>query len=291
MRRLLSIVAILLVAWSSSAHAADRLRVLIVDGQNNHANWPQTTQAMKRHLEATGRFVVDVATHAPHGEDPGFRPVFRDYDAVLSNFGHGAASWPAETRAEFENYVREGGGFVVVHAADNAFPDWVAYNEMIGLGGWGGRDERSGPYVYYDDDGRLVRDPGPGAGGSHGPQHAFPIIVRDAAHPVTAGLPSTWMHAKDELYDSLRGPAIDMEVLATAYSGRTQRHEPMMMTIRWGSGRVFHTPMGHADESHACVGFITTLARGTEWAATGAVTLPVPDDFPTADDVSSRACE
>jgi hypothetical protein len=38
-----------------------------------------------------------------------------------------------------------------------------------------------------------------------------------------------------------------------------------------------------------CVGFITTLQRGTEWAATGKVTLTdVPEDFPTADKVSVR---
>ena len=37
-----------------------------------------------------------------------------------------------------------------------------------------------------------------------------------------------------------------------------------------------------------CVGFIASLQRGTEWAATGSVTSPLPTDFPTADKVSSR---
>ena len=62
----------------------------------------------------------------------------------------------------------------------------------------------------------------------------------------------------------------------------------MMMTIDYGKGRVFHTPMGHANESHECVGFITTLQRGAQWAATGAADLPVPDDFPKADAPSTR---
>jgi len=36
-----------------------------------------------------------------------------------------------------------------------------------------------------------------------------------------------------------------------------------------------------------CVGFIATLQRGTEWAATGKVTIPLPENFPTSDKVSA----
>ena len=63
----------------------------------------------------------------------------------------------------------------------------------------------------------------------------------------------------------------------------------MVMTIDYGQGRIFHTPMGHSDVSMEDVGFITILVRGTEWAATGDVTLTeVPSDFPTANEVSRR---
>jgi len=272
---------------SPVAQAAEPLEALIVDGQNNHRDWPKTSRMMKRYLEDTGLFGVDIVTHAPQGEDPDFRPKFADYAVVVSNFGHGAARWPEATRVALEEYVRGGGGLVVVHAADNAFPDWPAYNEMIGLGGWGGRNEKSGPYVYFNDAGTLVRDESPGPGGSHGPQTEFPVVVRDATHPITRGMPARWMHATDELYDSLRGPAVNMRVLATAHSAKTGRHEPMIMTIDFGKGRVFHTPMGHADSSQECVGFIATFQRGSEWAATGEVSLPVPEDFPQ-DEVRSR---
>ncbi|MCR9198337.1 MAG: ThuA domain-containing protein [Planctomycetaceae bacterium] len=279
---------LLTLCLMTAAVAREPMKALIVDGQNNHKVWPETTKRMKSYLEETGLFTVDVATAAPKGTDPDFKPNFSDYAVVVSNFGHGAAAWPEETQKAFEEYVAGGGGFVVVHAADNSFPEWPAYNEMIGLGGWGGRNEKSGPYVYTNDKGDVIRDTSPGRGGSHGKQWEFPVVIRDKDHPITAGMPLEWKHAQDELYDRLRGPAVNMQILATAESQSTMRHEPMIFTIAYEKGRVFHTPMGHAEYSVECVGFIATFQRGTEWAATGKVTQKLPDDFPTADKASSR---
>ncbi len=285
---LIAIAMTLSAIISTKCESAEPLKALIVDGQNNHAVWPTTTKMMKAYLEESTLFTVDVATAAPQGTDPTFKPEFSKYAVVISNFGHGAAAWPAETQKAFEDYVRGGGGFVVIHAADNAFPEWPAYNEMIGLGGWGGRTEKDGPYVYTNAKGEVIRDETPGPGGNHGAQWEFPVVIRDREHPITAGMPVEWLHTKDELYDKLRGPARNMKILATAESQVTGRHEPMIFTVDFGKGRVFHTPMGHAEYSMECVGFITTLLRGTEWAATGKVTIPIPADFPAADKTSSR---
>jgi len=117
---------------------AESIKVLIVDGQNNH-DWKATTPVLRKALESSGRFAVDVATSPPGPDTKGFRPNFGTYGAVLSNYN--GAAWPVETQQALVDYVRGGGGLVIVHAADNSFPEWKEYNEMIGLGGWGGRNE------------------------------------------------------------------------------------------------------------------------------------------------------
>lgn len=81
------LLAILMLAGSSMTASADtKLKALIVDGQNNHANWPETTQMMKGYLEETGLFTVAIARTAPEGTDPNFRPNFAAYDVVVSNY-------------------------------------------------------------------------------------------------------------------------------------------------------------------------------------------------------------
>ena len=291
MKKLLAVLS-LVCLLTGPARAADKLKLLIIDGQNNH-NWKAMTPPMRASLEATGRFTVDVATtpdnKAPKEAWESFRPEFTKYDAVLSNYN--GQPWPERVQNALEEYVRDGGGLVVVHAANNAFEGWREWNKMIGLG-W--RANKFGDRLTLDDKGEVVRTPaGEGPGSGHGPQHAYKVVVRDREHPVTKGMPAEWMHAKDELYHGQRGPAQHMQILATAYSdkskGGTGTNEPMIWVIPYGKGRVFTTVFGHVgsptDPAIQCVGFQTVVARGAEWAATGKVTIPIPADFPTADEV------
>ena len=278
--------AVVLLSCVGVRAEGDRLKLLIIDGQNNH-NWKAMTPPMKLELEKTGRFSVDVVT-SPPARSPkeawdNFRPDFSRYDVVLSNYN--GESWPPEVQTGLVKFVGGGGGLVIIHAANNAFTDWPEWNQMIGLG-W--RGNNFGDRITVDDQKKVVRTPkneGPGAG--HGSQHEFVIETLDSEHPVMQGLPAKWLHANDELYHGQRGPAQDLHLLAAAFSakekGGTGAFEPMVWWIPFGKGRVFTTVMGHVGDTRAirCIGFITIMNRGAEWAATGKVTLPVPDSFPT----------
>lgn len=312
---LIYLLCIFMYAFSAEA----KLKVLIVDGQNNHEVWPKSTIMMKQYLEETGLFKVDIrrtrftwkgerekaflplAGVGPTEDlptpkpDPDFLPSFSKYDVVVSNFGWKAADWPEATQKALEKFMANGGGFVSVHAADNSFPNWLEFNKMIGLGGWGDRNEKNGPYVYYSNEGELIRDNSPGSAGAHGPQHIIPITVRVADHPITRGMPKIWLTNKDECYAKLRGPGENMIILASGkdMSGKapTNRHEPILMVLTYGKGRIFHTTLGHDDYSCESVGFIVSFTRGVEWAATGKVSQPMPSDFPTAETSSGRKFE
>jgi type 1 glutamine amidotransferase len=283
---------------SCVSFGSDKIKVLIVDGVNNH-DWKSTTIATKATLEQTGRFTVDICTSpsriAPKKEWKAWHPKFFDYQVVVSNFnddcevdGGCEPLWSPETRADFEKFVREGGGLVTIHAADNAFATWPAYNEMIGGGGWGGRKAGvSGSLLRMINGKWTTTSPDKGLSGEHGRMREFLVIHDQPSHPILKGLPTEWKHATDELYSALRGPYKNVEVLAHSYSLYTKENEPQLMIITYGKGKIFHIALGHYNDEYPpfgeavhCVGYQTVLARGTEYVATGKVTLSIPRFFP-----------
>ena len=289
----MAIVAVLL-AFSCCSETKP-IKALVVSGQNNH-NWQVSHKVLKLILDNSGMFQTDIVlTPAKGGDMNEFNPEFDKYDVVVLDYN--GDRWSAETDSAFLQYLRNGGGVVVYHAADNAFADWDEFNRIIALGGWEGRNEKHGPYCYWENGG-LVLDETPGHGGSHGQQREYAMHCRNAEHPITKGLPDNWMHGKDEMYDSMRGPANIKDLL---YSGKAEKEtggsgkeEPLVFTVDYGKARIFHIMLGHcgptAEDNPAmqCAGFQTLLLRGAEWAATGEVTQSLPADFPTDKLVSLR---
>jgi len=332
MKPLLLTTAALMAAffWSFAAEknpsSPEKLRILIIDGRNNH-DWIGTTESLRSTLNAAGKFETTISTapdsglpqppRKPSTEDPEtlaayqnalqrFKELqknrdpdrlaawqnwtidFSPYDAVILNYN--GPEWPEQLRQDFTTYVRSGGGVLAIHAANNAFPNWEEFNQMIGLG-W--RNKNFGQVVQVDPDSGKPLLSNPDQGTSHGSKHPFTVTVRAPQHPIMAGLPAQWLHAKDELYHRLRGSTENLNILSSAYSdpkqGGTGKHEPVTYEKPFGKGRVITTTMGHIwpGDTHRtslyCLGFQTIVTRSLEYLATGNVTQQVPENFPATE--------
>jgi type 1 glutamine amidotransferase len=222
--------------------ASKPLKALLITGENNHS-WKETTPYLKRVLEAGGGVSVDVK------DDPE-APVLSDakalaaYQVIVLNINRNKR-WTAEREANFLKFVRDGGGLVVVHAADNAFPGWDEYDQLVG-GTW-----------------RSKGSSFPEKGTFHPPYGPFEVTVVDAEHPITKGLKAAFQ-ATDEKYTNLK-LADDIHVLAQAtHQGKPQ---PMLFVSNFGKGRMFQTALGHDLKAMNNPVFVETLVRGTNWAA------------------------
>ncbi len=290
LRSLAAAVATRTVCPLAASVLQQRIRVLIVDGINNH-DWKTATHGITEILTRTGLFTVDVST-TPSREAPArawdaWRPSFANYDVIINNFNGGDSAsgiqWPADVEASMESFVRGGGGLVVYHAANNAFTPWQAYNEMIGLG-W--RPATFGPGIAIaDDDSVTVEPKSTGYNPGHPKMFDFQIYVRNTRHPITEGMPPVWMHPFEQLTHGQHGPAEGLTILTYAHSPVTNQNEPMDWVRDYGRGRVYTTMLGHTWAGSPCpnldcVGFQTLFARGTQWAATGRVGISIPQNFP-----------
>lgn len=281
--------------FASLAADAAPIRVLIVDGFSNH-DWQLTTQLIRGILEPTHLFKVDVSTAPPRRDAPGWdawRPNFAAYDVVIQtcNDINGGPAWPTPVQEAFEQFVVRGGGVYVWHSGNNAFPDWPAYNRMIGLG-W--RKKDFGPAIAVTEAGTLVRiPPGEGLDTGHG-DRVTTLVKRLGDHPIHAGLPRQWLTPDIEVYYYARGPAENLTVLSYGRDPKTQMNWPLEWTVNYGEGRVYTSTFGHVwkgdtqPERMRCAGVQTIVVRALQWLAKRDVSFQVPPDFPTADKVSIR---
>ena len=274
----------------SAAADEAQIKVLVISGQNNH-NWTKSTPFLEKLLNSTGRIQATVcnspSNNAPKAEWDAWQPKFGDFGCVLLNYN--GESWPERVQKDFVEYVRNGGGVVVLHASNNSFTGWKEYEQMVGLL-WRGKE--FGDSLYFDKDGNIVREKaGEGRNMGHGGQYDWVMTTRDPSNPITQGMPLHWMHAKDELYHGQRGPAADVHILLSAYSdptkGGTGHDEPIVWWVPYGKGKVLTNVMGHVGELTPleCVGFQVVLLRSVEWLSTGECHTPLPENFPSESEV------
>src|SRR5580658_1364444 len=112
------------LASQPQLRAAGPIQVMLLDGESGgpyHA-WQVTTPVLKKELEETGLFQVDVVTAPASGGDFSvFRPDFGKYQVIVMNYDAPDDRWPEPLKAAFDSYIQGGGGLVTVHASDNAF--------------------------------------------------------------------------------------------------------------------------------------------------------------------------
>lgn len=286
---------LLLLIFVPCITEAAPIRVLIVDGFSNH-DWKHTTELIRGIIEPTGLFTVAVSTAPPTTASPGWdvwRPRFSNYDVVIQNSNDifGGPQWPRVVQQDFEKFVTNGGGVYIWHSANNAFVDWSAYNEMIGLG-W--RKKDFGWAIAIDEHQNLIRIPaGKGLDTGHGAR-VDTLVKRLGNHPIHAGLPRQWLTPDIEVYFYARGPAKNLKVLSYGFDPQTKMNWPLEWTVRYGRGRVYTSTYGHVwagDDQPSrmrCAGVQTVAIRALQWLAKREVTYPVPADFPATESISIR---
>jgi type 1 glutamine amidotransferase len=293
-----SVLALLVCLSVQSAAASGsqrKIRVLIVDGFSNH-DWRLTTELLRGILEPSGLFEVSVSTAPAAAVSPGWeqwKPSFSDYDVVIQTCNDigGGPSWPREVQIAFEKFVQHGGGALVFHSGNNAFPDWAAYNQMIGLG-W--RKKTQGDALTVDQREKVVRIPsGQGEDTGHGSRSDV-VVHRLGDDPIHHGMPHAWKTPTLEVYYYARGPAKNLHVLSYGYNQHTGMNWPLEWTVGFGRGRIYSSTFGHVWKgdvqplSLRCAGEQTLLLRTLQWLANRPVTVPVPPDFPTEKATSIR---
>ncbi|MGW4226814.1 ThuA domain-containing protein [Streptomyces bauhiniae] len=203
-----------------------------------HDSIPDGIAAMQQ-LGATDGLTVDATEDATAFTTRNLRR----YDAVVFLSTTGDVLNSAQQRA-FESYIRQGGGYVGIHAAADTEYDWPFYGGLAG--------------AWFD---------------SHPAIQPATVVVEDHAHPSTAALPARWERT-DEWYNYRSNPRANAHVLASldesSYSGGTMDGDhPIAWCQSYQGGRAFYTGGGHTRESYADPAFRAHLLGGLRWA-TGA---------------------
>lgn len=275
------------------------IKVLIISGENTYEHdWTGVNNSLRTQLKDTGRFDVRVTEDFEFGS----LDMLKKYDVVLLNYAsrwnYGDKEqklWSPEAFQALYDYVEQGGGLVAYHSSFTWGFDIPEYRRLLGATMVPGQSRRS-------------------------PPDGFRVKLTDEEHPVTRGMRKyVWSFMEDMYTNMSFAPGADVTVLATgfddaanyqpekagpkydfeAYSPKNvakmegmNADNPLVWVQDYGKGRVFSITLGHGPDTLMFDGVKTLIARGTEWAATGEVTIPpydkaagfdIPEEYRTED--------
>jgi type 1 glutamine amidotransferase len=259
---LAGMLAALVLALPAAAAEKKPIKVLIITGDHGH-KWKETTPFLKEFLTKAG-LKVDV-TETPAKDLTAAN--LAKYDVLLLNYkdtknGTRDTRWSDQNQKAFKDAVRGGKGLIVYHHASSAFTSGSKFDkefEKIIAGGWRKK-------------------------GNHGKRHVFTVRIRKDDHPITKGMPASFLHSNDELYQNSVMPR-GSTVLAMAFSDNkldpknSGKDEPIVWVAQYGKGRVCENVLGHDVEAMKSRGFQTLMIRAVQWAATGDASYPVPAEL------------
>lgn len=282
-RWFIGMVLILIISssptWAIPFQQKDSIKTLVITGAAPYGYhpWESNIEIMESRLQTFDKIDTEYLIAKGLEDWRKWDGQFSDYDAILIIYYWSQA--PEANLKRLDQYVRNGGALVVAHSALAGFWNQEVFDQWTGIA-YRERDASYGhSLVFNKEKERIIRAPGEGGGSGHAPIDTFQIQTQDPDHPIMQGLPQKWMQSRDELYYSLRGPNTNIHTLAVA-KGPDSTFTPQAWVRRHDQGRIFCLTPGHHKPGVSSVGFITLLARGIEWTATGEVTLPVPSNFP-----------
>lgn len=248
--------ALLLAVLPASAADSAKIKILFISGDDVGAHkWQETCPATCDILNKSGKFDVKVVEDLSCLEDAGG---LKAYDMIFFHRYDRSGVISDKARANLLNFVKDGKGFAVCHLASASFGPTMKKEgdkmEMV-KPGWDEFCKLCGRIWVMKVSGHAKRTP-------------FMVHITNKTHPITKGMAD--FEADDELYAKLQGDG-PINILATADSDWSKKTEPIIFTVNYGKGRVFHETFGHDAKALQNDNIARIICRGCEWAATGDV--------------------
>jgi len=223
----LAAVAALLATAGERAAAAEKIKLHIVQGGGH--NWKKHFPILAEVLEKTGDFEITMSADLDELKAENIAK----YDAVLI-YGSGNNFKSPEQEKGLCDFVRNGGAFVGVHSATDAFKRSDPYWEMVG--------------------GRFA-----GHGGGK-----FQVVILDHEHVITK--PMADFEIQDETYRHRYHPESEKLLHHLIRCNRGKEQQSMAWVRPYGKGRMFYTSLGHGTPAWKNPAFQRLVVRGLYWA-------------------------